>query len=217
MSLDGSHTEGLTPEAIAAAQDRRRPFFKRRAVLLTVGVVVVGAITVVSDLPIRGSRTSQITQGNTVISAVNSDLASCAYAVKEAFLIHDNEVSGTLTPSERSQSPGLLSDDEDACSFTDDNIYELANIEVPGSAAGKQLGDLVSTTTLWASSDALGAIIDIDELLQHRTDTKAETDLAKREKALAADRAAALAEVASAEQLLNTKFPAPDTPAVPSS
>ena len=118
-------------------------------------------------------------------------------------------------PPTEAQHLGLLRDDQDACSFTDDSIYQLSSIEVPGSAAGKRLGDLVATTTLWTSSDALGAIADLQTLLSKPADASAQRDLAKRERALASDRAAALAEVNAADHILGTRLQAPDVPALP--
>ena len=56
-----------------------------------------------------------------------------------------------LPSSEQRQVPGLLTDDQAACSFTDDSIYQLSTITVPGSGSGRDLGQLVGTVTLWAT------------------------------------------------------------------
>ena len=59
-----------------------------------------------------------------------------------------------------------MSDDQTACSFTSENIYDLTtNIQVPGTPAGKHLGQVVATATLWTTSDALRAIEDVQALM----------------------------------------------------
>ena len=78
------------------------------------------------------------------MSEVNTDLAGCALAVHQAIGIWNLQAAHALTPADRAPTPGLLSDDQTACSFTNENIYDLANIQVPGTPAGKHLGQLVA-------------------------------------------------------------------------
>ena len=193
------------------------PWYRRRALLVTLAAVAVLAVTVISDLPVHGSATANISAGKGVMSEVNTDIAPCAYAVKESFSIHAEQIAGSLSLSDLHEATSLLHDDQAACSFTDDSIFELSSIEVPGSAAGKRLGDLVSTATEWTTSDALGAISDLEELFAHPNDAGALHDLAARERALASDRAASLADVSAADQILGARLPKPDMPALPDS
>lgn len=86
---------------------------------------------------------------------------------------------------------------------------------MPGSAAGKHLGALVGTATLWATSDALGAIEDIQALFVHPDQSATLADLADKERAAAADRREALAEMAAADHILGVRLPEPDLPALP--
>ena len=71
------------------------------------------------------------------MSEVNTDIAPCAFAVKESFSIHAEQIAGSLSLSDLHEATSLLRDDQAACSFTDDSIFELSSIEVPGSAGGK--------------------------------------------------------------------------------
>ena len=191
------------------------PWYRRRALLVTLAAVAVLAVTVISDLPVHGSATANISAGKGVMSEVNTDIAACAYAVKESFSIHAEQIAGSLTVSDLREAPSLLRDDQAACSFTDDSIFELSNIEVPGSAAGKRLGDLVSTATEWSTSDALGAISDLEKLFTDPRDAGVAHELVARERALASDRAACLADVSVADEILGTHLPEPDMPALP--
>ncbi len=190
------------------------PWYRRRAILVTVGVLVVLAVTVISDLPVHGSRAADVSAGRSVMSEVNTDIAACAFAVQEALTIRGDQVRHTLTASNRSVAPGLLRDDQVACSFTNENIYDLSTIEVPGSAAGKRLGNLVATTVLWTTSDALGAIVDVQRLLSQPNDVSAQRNLVRMERAMASDRRAALREIKSADRSLDTQLPQPVLPAL---
>jgi hypothetical protein len=185
-------------------------------VLVSLGALVVLAITVISDLPVHGSAAANISAGRSVMTEINTDIAPCAYAVKESFEIHSEQIANALTTSDIHQAPSMMSQDLAACSFTDDSIFELSNIEVPGSAAGKRLGDLVTRATEWTTSDALGAITDLETLFSRPDDQSARRDLANRERVLSSDRASALGDVKAADQILGTRLQEPDMPALPS-
>ena len=198
------------------APDARPPWYRRRAVLVTGAVVVVVALTVLSDIPVHSSRAQEVAAERAVMHEINADISSCALAAREAFGVRAEQVSGSMPASDRAAAPGLLRDDQQACSFTNDSIYQLSNIEVPGSPAGRHLGALVATATLWVTADALGAIEDIQTLQSHPGDTQARRDLARKEGQLAADRQRALAETAAARGVLRATLPAPDLPALSS-
>lgn len=205
-------------EAAAAAEAAARPpFYKRRSLLVAAGVLVVVAVTVVTDLPAQGSRTSDISAETTVMQQTNQDLSSCSYAVHEAFEIWQDRENDTLSDHDLAMSPQLLTQDQEACSFAsqDDGIFELNDIEIPTTPAGKKLSDLVSVATLWASSDGVRAINEIANLISDPTNAADLAHLATAEQALAGDRARAEADEAAADHLLATRLPAPDLPATP--
>jgi hypothetical protein len=150
-----------------------------------------------------------------VIKEVNSDMSSCVFAANEAFTIYADQIDNSLTVADRSKIPSLLTDDQTACSFTNDAIFSLSDIEVPGSAVGKQLGHIVNSVTLWSTSDALSAIEAIQKLSTDPKNAGALATLAKGRQMLAADRAAANAALRNAETTLDTKLLQLDLPEVP--
>ena len=192
------------------------PLWQRHRGLLIVAVVlVILLITVLSDLPVNTSRADDISAERSVMSEVNTDLAPCALAIHQAIGIWNLQAAHQLTPADRAPTPGLLSDDQTACSFTSENIYDLTtNIQVPGTAAGKDLGQVVATATLWTTSDALRAIEDVQTLMVDPGNAAALHSLAKEEGQLAADRATALAQEEAADHTLDTHLQPVDLPAV---
>jgi hypothetical protein len=195
--------------------DTKPRWYRRRATLVAVAVAVVAAVTVLTDLPVHTSRASDISSEQGVMSELNPDLAPCALAVHEALQIWGDQSAHTLSAADQAESPSLLRDDQNACSFTNESIFDLSNIEVPGSPAGKDMGDLVATSVLWTTSDALKAIEAVQTLMVHPQDESALRGLGKAEDAMAADRAAGLRELARADQVLDTTLPRPDMPAMP--
>jgi hypothetical protein len=185
----------------------RGSWYKRRGVLVAASLVVVAGITVVTDLPQHASRPVQIAGDTTVMSEVNTDVGPCSYALGESFTIYGDVTARSLTRSETDQVPGLLRDDQVACSFIDDSIYQLSTIDVPNDTAGKDLGQLVNSVTLWASSDALAAIEQIQTLSSDPSNAAALGRLAQDEKMLDQDNAQAEAELDAADKVLQTKLP----------
>jgi len=182
-----------------------RPIWKRRRGLAIAAVaIVILLITVLTDLPVSTSRASDISAERGVMSELNSDLSPCSYAVKQALGIWDLQAAHQLSPADRAPTPGLLGDDQSACSFTNEGIYDLANIQVPGTPAGKELGQLVGTVTLWTTSDSLRAIEDVQTLMNEPGDTSVRRDLAKQETLLVSDRRTAESEERAADADLNT-------------
>lgn len=197
-----------SPGGIQSGEQEPRPWYKRRAVLVTAILVAVVAVTVVTDLPQHASRPVETAGDKSVMSQVNSDVGPCSYALGESFTIYSDLTAHRLSAADAAQAPGLLRDDQAACSFTDDSIFQLSTIEVPGSTAGKDLGQLVSTVTLWATSDALSAIEQIQTLSSSPSDTPALRKLAQEEKLLSSDRSQAEAELSAADKVLRTRLPA---------
>jgi hypothetical protein len=183
-------------------------WYRRRSVLVAALVMVVLVVTVVIDLPQHASRSAQISSDSSVIRQVSADVGPCAYAVAEVFTIYGDKLSSRLTPSDAARAPSLLRDDQNACSFTDQSIFNLANIEVPGSAAGRHLQELVSTVTLWATSDGLAAIEAVQSLFSHPSDGAARRQLAMATSELTHDRLQAMAEIAAANHVLRARLPA---------
>jgi hypothetical protein len=184
------------------------PWYKRRAWLVSVALILVVGVTVLTDLPQHSSRSGQITDDTSVMTQLNTDVGPCSYAVGESFTIYRDLRGHTLTPAQSKQVPGLLRDDQAACSFTDDSIYQLSTIDVPGSASGRDVGQVVSTVTLWATSDALSAIEQIQALDSNPADGAAKQLLDHQEQLLTQDRSRAESQLGAADALLQAKLPA---------
>jgi hypothetical protein len=184
---------------------------------ITAVVFVIALITVLTDLPTSTSRASDISAERSVMTELNSDLQPCAYGVHQALGIWTLAAAHQLSAADRAPTPGLLGDDQSACSFTSEGIFDLANIQVPGTPAGKELGQLVATATLWATSDSLRVIEDVQTLMNNPGDTSVKRDLSKEETELARDRRTALNQEHAADRDLDTHLQGVDLPSMASS
>ena len=202
------------PTAPAGAAERAPIWQRQRGLMIALAVFAVLLVTVLTDLPVGTSRADDINAERSVMSEVNADLGPCALAVNQAVGIWDLQAAHRLTAADRAPTPGLLSDDQAACSFTNEDIYDLANVQVPGTPAGKHLGQMVATATLWTTSDALRAIEDVQTLMNDPGDGPALRSLATERARLAADRASAVADEQAADQALDTRLPPVDLPTV---
>jgi hypothetical protein len=201
----------------AATVTKKQPIWQRhRGLAIAAAVLVIALITVLTDLPTPTSRASDIAAEQSVMNEVNSDLQPCAYATHQALGLWALQAAHRLTPAERAPTPGLLSDDQSACSFTNQGINDLAtNIQVPGTAAGKDLGNVIATAMLWTTSDALQAIEDVQTLMNDPNDADVLRNLAKEESVLASDRRTAVAQENAADRDLDTHLQPVDLPPVP--
>jgi hypothetical protein len=181
------------------------PIWRRhRGLAIAAVAIVILLITVLTDLPVGTSRADDISAERSVMSEVNSDLSPCSYGVHQALGIWDLQAAHQLSAADRAPTPGLLGDDQSACSFTNEGIYDLANIQVPGTPAGKELGQMVATVTLWTTSDSLRAIEDVQALMNDPGHRSVLDDLKKQEILLASDRRAAVSEERAADADLDT-------------
>ncbi len=200
---------------LAASSPKKEPIWQRhRGLAIAAVVFVVLLITVISDLPTSTSRADDITAERSVMSEVNTDLGPCALGVRQAIGIWNLQAAHALTAAGRAPTPGLLSDDQTACSFTDESIFDLTDIDVPGTPAGKDLGQLIATATLWTTSDSLQAIEDVQTLMSDPADASALRSLAVEDKRLATDRSTALSQEEAADRALATRLPSVDLPPV---
>jgi hypothetical protein len=200
----------------AAPVTKKEPIWQRhRRLAIAAAVLVIALITVLTDLPTSTSRASDIAAERSVMSEVNSDLQPCAYAVRQAVGIWALQAQHHLSAAERAPTPGLLSDDQSACSFTNQGVYDLSNIQVPGTPAGKKLGQLLAVAMLWTTSDSLRAIEDVQTLMNRPDDAGAVRDLSREEAQLVSDRRNALADENAADRDLDTHLQPVNLPPVP--
>jgi hypothetical protein len=215
-------TEKRQMDAFAASiyGDRVRPTradrwkrFKRIGLPVLAVTAIVVAIAVVTDIPQHQTLASERVAAASLVDEVNSDIGQCTYAMNEATTIYRRWVDGNITASDRSEAPGLLSQDADGCSFTSDNIYNLASIEQPGTGAGKYLSNVVGLAVQWTSGDALAVMEDFGLLIANPHDSDAVRYLHENAIALAADRKSALTAIADAERYLHGQLPRLKLPA----
>ena len=205
----------MTVTDAAPVAKKTEPIWQRhRRLAIAAAVLVIALITVLTDLPTSTSRASDIAAERSVMSEVNSDLQPCAYAVRQALGIWVLQAHHQLSAADRAPTPGLLSDDQSACSFTNQGVYDLSNIQVPGTPAGKELGQLLATAMLWTTSDSLRAIEDVQTLMNQPNDAGAVRDLSREEAQLAADRRNALADETAADRDLDTHLQPVNLPAI---
>lgn len=195
-----------------------KAWFKRRGVLLGAAVGVVLAVTVFIDLPQHTTLAADAHEEQTVIHSITADLSDCNFAVTEGFKIF-RDASGALSAANRAKIPGLLRDDIAACSFTDQSTYDLANIEAPGTVAGRDISAAVSTLGTWTTSDALGALTEISNLLTTHPSAviagKERAELARFERYGAEDRAKVMADVAAASAAVHQHLQPPPVSPMP--
>jgi hypothetical protein len=183
--------------------------------VVALAIVVIAVITILTDLPVPTSRASDISAERAVMSEVNTDIGACALGLRQAIGIWNLQASHQLPAAGRASAPGLLSDDQTACSFTNEGINDLTtNLQVPGTAAGKDLGELVATATLWTTSDALRMIEDVQTLMDHPGDRPVRRNLAQEDSQLAADRRTALQQEHAADTALDTELQLVRLPAI---
>jgi hypothetical protein len=198
----------------APPPDKAPVWQRHRGLLVAAVVFVVLLITVLSDLPVGTSRADDISAERSVMSEVNTDLGPCALAAHQAIGIWTLQAAHQLTAADRAPTPGLLSDDQTACSFTNEDIYDLANIQVPGTPAGKHLGQMIAAATLWTTGDALRAIEDVQALMNNQNDASALRSLSTAETQLAADRRSAVAQEQAADGDLDTHLAPVNLPSI---
>ena len=206
-----------TTDTATESAGKRPPIWQRhRRLSIALVVLVIALITVLTDLPTSTSRASDISAETSVMSEVNSDLQPCAYSIHQALTIWSLASTHRLSAADRAPTPGLLSDDQSACSLTNESTYDLAsNIQTPSTAAGKQLAQLVATATLWTTSDALEAVEAVQTLMTKPGDAGARHGLETAEAEMARDRRVALTAEDAADRDLHTHLAPVDLPAEP--
>jgi hypothetical protein len=197
---------------------KKRRWYKSGAVIVVAAILVVGGASVVADLPHHATRAQRIDTVDTVIRSVDTGIHPCTYAIDQAFTIYQRDASGTLDASQKAQVPGLVSQDAQACSFANQSVVNIATITIPGTTAGQHLSSVVKSVFEWMTSDAVGAMDDLESLISNPHDTSALDNLAKQERRLAGDRAAADRAMAAANRALgDAHVPAPALPKLPES
>ncbi len=205
----------FTLEGIIAQVPVKPVWYRRGWVLAAAAVGALIVASVLVDLPTHTTPATDTADQVAVMKQINTAISGCSFAAKETFSIYRDLQAHSLSAADVAETPSMLRDDQSACSFTSSSIYDLSNVEGTGTPAGKDIDQVVNVATIWATSDALAAIEDIQSLTTDPGDATAGTDLPKRETALAQDRAKADGYVDSADRILHASLPRPDLPSLP--
>jgi hypothetical protein len=184
----------------------RRPWYRRRVFLIVSAVVVIIAITVITDLPTSSSRDNNISNARSVIAEVASDVQPCNYGLGESLIFYNDVTSGHITAQHRAQIPGLISQDLEACSYSNAGIDDLADVNGAASKIGSLLNSLADHSLLWCDPDGLSAIGAMTTLINDPGNAAATSKLARAEKLLASDRAIVYSDIATITKDLGTSM-----------
>jgi hypothetical protein len=191
-------------------------WYKRPWFLVTAVVVVIAAISIITDWPHRISTAEDAASQNATIKQINGDIKPCAFAVSETFRFYNENVAGQLTSSNLAQIPKQITDDRIACSFASGPVYDLTNnIQVVDTTAGKHIDRMLSVVERWMTANALASIEDIQYSFVNPGSTSKIGNLASEEVKLRKNRQLALSDVKSAEKVLGTRLLALKLPVLP--
>lgn len=194
----------------------RRPWF-----FATVGIVVVIAISVVTDLPHPISKSEDAIQQNGVIKLINGDAAPCIYALNESYSFYRQEISHSLSASNLKTVKNYLLQDQTVCSFASGPISDMTNtIQVSKTTAGKKIDEALSSVVKWLTYDGVGTILDIEGYFAKVPFHMNVASLSHHEDLLQSDRTAVLSDIQAASSDLGvtlTPIKLPDLPRLPGS
>jgi hypothetical protein len=210
----------LTPETIpdsfSEPASGKRPWYRRTWFLAVVIAAVVVGASVIADLPHQATPAALAAQATTLVNSVDTDIRTCTFAVHQSYTIYGRQQAGTLTSSQRSQVPNLLSQNEQACSFANQAVVNLGTITVPSGAAGTDLNNMITSVEVWMTSDAVAAMDDMQKLIANPADVSATKDLAKQEGLLRQDKGKADTDITAAVKALGgAHIPDPSLPVTP--
>ena len=217
MTDDTPNDEGVEFDpasmAMSSLSANKMIWWRRPWVLITLVIVVIVAISVITDLPHPISNAEDVSSQKSTMVQINTDVKQCTFAVEESFRFYRQEVGGHLSASQMNVIKSYLINDQTVCSFAGPSMSELTNnLQVLDTAAGKYIDAMLKVVVTWMDSDANGAINDIQALTLHPGAAKVLSDLAKREDFLNRDRQLALDDLAKADDLLGVNLPTLNLP-----
>jgi hypothetical protein len=189
----------------------RRPWF-----LVTVGAIVVIGVSIISDIPSKVTKSQDAVQQNAVIKQINSDLATCVFALKESDTFYRDALAHTLTASNLVTVKNYLLQDQTTCSFASGSVYDMVNnIQPVDTTAGKKVDAAYGSTVKWVTYDAVGAIVNIRNWFGGNRGVTTLANLSKYENLLAQDRAVVMADIKSASTTLGITLNPINIPSLP--
>lgn len=202
--------------AISSLSNRRVVWYRRPWFLVTALVVVVAAVSVVTDLPHPLTVSQDVAAQNAVLVQMKSDAQECAYGVTESFQLYGRFVAGSLSASQLATTKTYVAEDEVPCSFAGQPVYDLTNnIQITLTAAGKHVDQAHTALDHWISGTALKAIQDIRLLLDSPHSVGYRDNLAYQAHELNAERLIVINDIAKADRILGVTLVTPKLPVVP--
>ena len=219
MSNDVNDTERVEYDpasmTISSLSTQKAFWYKRPWFLITVAIVIVVAISIVTDLPRHITVVQDVAAQNSAMKQINVDIKPCTFGLQEASGFYHREKTSHLSVSQMNVITTYLVSDQTVCSFAGPSMSELTNnLQIVDTPAGKYLEKMRAETVTWMDSDANGVIYDIWYLSTHRGTAKTLTDLKRRIAFLAQDRQIALAYLADADAALGTTLTMLNLPTV---
>ncbi|MGH9291875.1 MAG: hypothetical protein ACRDZ6_03725 [Acidimicrobiales bacterium] len=200
----------------SGALRRHRPPWRRGWLIAVVVVVVFIGAAIWVDLPVPVTRSNRASQSVSYVNSLKSDASTCVAGLRESFSIEALVLAGRASVSDRSRVPSLLTDDYNACSLTDNNIYEMeSNLPAPTFTGGAKLGALNTALYDWQIQGAEGTIGALSTLLGPPTDLGARAQLLRAEHILAKRHQTAERAWAAAARAVGARLPALDLPQPP--
>ena len=195
--------------------NQRAPWYRRPWFLASSAIVVVAAVSIVTDLPHPITVAQDVAAQNAVLTQMRDDARYCAYAVKESFHLYDRFRAGTLNPSQLALTKKYVIEDEVPCSFAGEPVYDLTNnVQITLTRAGQHIDAAHTALDHWISGTALKAIEDIRQLINGPASTGLRANLDYQAHELDRERLNVLGDIAQAERILGTTLVTPSLPVV---
>jgi hypothetical protein len=184
---------------------RPRRWYLRRATVVGTLVVALVAVAVITDLPAPDTHAQKVSDAKGFLTATYGYLDTCDAGLSEAFSIASQVARKQLSPADLMRVPDLLRDDNLACSYTNDDVYQLASMTIPRALASS--GQFATALLSWVVPDAYGATKAISVLASDPRNAAASTQLVHFDAQLTKDRASAERALENMERQLATSLP----------
>jgi len=180
-------------------------WYRRRATIAGVIVVALVGVAVVTDLPTHAGRAQQISDARSFVTEAYGYVRSCNAGLTEAFGIAAQVAKHEISAANLFRVPDLLRDDHLACSYTNDDVFQLASMTIPRSLAESNL--FASAVLSWIVPDAYGVTGAITVLVNTPRNSASSAQLRLWDERLTADRSRATRALNAMERQLGTTLP----------
>lgn len=212
--LDTPYDPGSMPSSSLSTTKAvwyRRPWF-----FVTTGIILVVAVSVITDLPHPITKAQDAAQQDAVIKLINGDASPCIYALKESFNFYADEVTHNLASSNLKTVKNYLLQDQTVCSFASGPITDMTNnIQISPTKAGKQVYSAYQSVVKWLTYDGVHTVLDIEAAFATSPFHANTVALSKDQNALRQENFAASAYIQSASNTLGISLTPIKLPTLP--